>query len=223
MGHIAWNRILREANQVADGLTKNSLMKEEDYHNKDSFPLRALENSFFYFFSDSIVTIVWCGCICIVEPHKPFVFYFCSDSMSHPCHSLFACVTSVSALFEIRGNKGLVATQGERGWGGCKGNGGRRRKGSDEDCRKILENCKEAISSKSKTGKVIVIDVVINEKKDEHEITRLKLLMDLNMACLLNGKERREEDWKKLFVEAGFQSYKISPLTGYLSLIEIYP
>ncbi|KAL2329867.1 hypothetical protein Fmac_017448 [Flemingia macrophylla] len=94
---------------------------------------------------------------------------------------------------------------------------------SDKDCRKILENCKEAISSAGKKGKVIVIDVVINENRDEHEITALKLLMDVHMASVINGKERREEEWKKLFVEAGFQSYKITPLTGYLSLIEIYP
>ncbi|XP_020219983.1 isoflavone 7-O-methyltransferase [Cajanus cajan] len=94
---------------------------------------------------------------------------------------------------------------------------------NDNDCMKILENSKEAISSAGKKGKVIVIDIVINENKEEHEITGLKLMMDVHMASVINGKERREEEWKKLFVKAGFQSYKISPLTGYLSLIEIYP
>ncbi|KAK7394403.1 hypothetical protein VNO78_14931 [Psophocarpus tetragonolobus] len=94
---------------------------------------------------------------------------------------------------------------------------------SDNDCKKILENCREAISSKGKRGKVIVIDVVINEKQDDHEVTGLKHLLNICMACLHNGKERTEEEWKKLFVEAGFQSYKIFPFSGYLSLIEIYP
>ncbi|KAK7295464.1 hypothetical protein RJT34_18373 [Clitoria ternatea] len=93
---------------------------------------------------------------------------------------------------------------------------------TDKDCRKILENCKEAISNNGKRGKVIIIDVVINEKQEEHKVTELKLLMDVNMACV-NGRERTEEEWKKLFIEAGFKDYKISPLTGYLSLIEIYP
>ncbi|XP_020219068.1 isoflavone 7-O-methyltransferase [Cajanus cajan] len=93
---------------------------------------------------------------------------------------------------------------------------------SDKDCVKILKNCKEAISTNGKKGKVIIIDVVINENQDQHEVTELKLLMDVNMACV-NGKERSEEEWMKLFKEAGFQGYKISPLTGYLSLIEIYP
>ncbi|KAL9297269.1 hypothetical protein ACSQ67_023165 [Phaseolus vulgaris] len=94
---------------------------------------------------------------------------------------------------------------------------------NDKDCRKILENCKEAISDKGSRGKVIVVDVVMNANEDEEELTGLKLLIDVRMRCFINGKERKEQEWKKLFVEAGFQSYKISPFTGYLSLIEIYP
>nr|AFK42082.1 unknown [Lotus japonicus] len=92
----------------------------------------------------------------------------------------------------------------------------------DKDCIKILQKCKEAISDNGEKGKVIVIDIVINEKQEEHEITGTKLLMDVNMASL-NGKERDEQEWKKLFLESGFKDYKISPLTGLLSLIEIYP
>ncbi|TKY59216.1 Flavonoid 4'-O-methyltransferase [Spatholobus suberectus] len=34
---------------------------------------------------------------------------------------------------------------------------------SDDDCIKILKNCKDAISGKGKGGKVIIIDIVINE------------------------------------------------------------
>ncbi|RDX93205.1 Isoflavone 7-O-methyltransferase, partial [Mucuna pruriens] len=93
---------------------------------------------------------------------------------------------------------------------------------TDEDCRKILKNCREAISNNGKTGKVIIIDIVINEKQDEHQVTELKFLLDVTMACV-NGEERSEEEWNKLFMEVGFQDYKIFPLTGYLSLIEIYP
>ncbi|CAK8540730.1 unnamed protein product [Lathyrus sativus] len=93
---------------------------------------------------------------------------------------------------------------------------------TDKDCIKILKKCKEAITSDEKKGKVIIIDVVINEKKDDIQITQIKLQMDIFISCI-NGKERNEEEWKKLFVEAGFKDYKISPLTGLLSLIEIYP
>ncbi|KAK7394391.1 hypothetical protein VNO78_14918 [Psophocarpus tetragonolobus] len=94
---------------------------------------------------------------------------------------------------------------------------------SDKECRRISENCKEAISNNDKGGKIIIMDVVINEKLDDHKVTKLKLLMDVNKACVVNGKERNEEEWKKLFMEAGFPNYKISSLTGYFSLIEIYP
>ncbi|KAI5432251.1 Isoflavone-7-O-methyltransferase 9 [Lathyrus oleraceus] len=93
---------------------------------------------------------------------------------------------------------------------------------TDEDCIKILEKCKEAITSDEKVGKVILMEIVMNEKKDDHQITQVKMQMDVNMACV-NGKERNEEEWKKLFVEAGFKDYKISPLTELLSIIEIYP
>ncbi|WVZ04792.1 hypothetical protein V8G54_018138 [Vigna mungo] len=94
---------------------------------------------------------------------------------------------------------------------------------NDEDCKRILENCKKAISGKGESGKVIVIENVINEGQDEQGLTGLKLALDVKMTSLLNGKERREEEWKKLIVEAGFQNYKISPFTGCLSLIQIYP
>ena len=46
--------------------------------------------------------------------------------------------------------------------------------------------------------------------------------MDVNMACL-NGKERNEEEQNKLLRGAGFKDYKISPSTGFVSLIEAYP
>jgi len=93
---------------------------------------------------------------------------------------------------------------------------------TDKDCIKILKKCKEAVTSDGKRGKVIVIDMVINEKKEENQLTQIKLLMNVTISCV-NGKERNEEEWKNLFIEAGFQDYKISPFTGLMSLIEIYP
>ncbi|MED6108355.1 Isoflavone 7-O-methyltransferase [Stylosanthes scabra] len=93
----------------------------------------------------------------------------------------------------------------------------------DEHCVKILRNCKDAIlNTNVKKGKIIVIDTVINEKSDEYELTQMKLRMDIVMTNV-NGKERSEEELKKLFLEVGFQDYKISPLNVIYSLIEIYP
>ncbi|XLS56642.1 hypothetical protein HN51_006397 [Arachis hypogaea] len=73
----------------------------------------------------------------------------------------------------------------------------------EEHCVKILKKCKDAISNNTKGGKAIVIDLVINEKQDEFGLTQMKLRMDIAMTTL-NGKERSEEEFKKLFLEAGF-------------------
>jgi hypothetical protein len=86
-----------------------------------------------------------------------------------------------------------------------------------------LKKCKEAISSKEKGGKVIIVDVVIDEKEDEKELTETKLLFDMLMMVVAAGKERSVKEWEKLFLEAGFSHYKITPLFGLRSLIEVYP
>ncbi|GLT70466.1 hypothetical protein SLA2020_425450 [Shorea laevis] len=72
---------------------------------------------------------------------------------------------------------------------------------SDEECVKILKRCKEAITSKGKEGKVIIIDVVINEEKDEDEVTKTKLLFDTLMMVYSTEKREtrkngRSSSWK---------------------------
>ncbi|KAJ7968623.1 O-methyltransferase [Quillaja saponaria] len=85
----------------------------------------------------------------------------------------------------------------------------------DEDCVKVLKKCREAIiASKDRGGKVIVIDIVINEKKDEHELTEAKLFFDMLMMVVVTGRERNEKEWEKLFLEAGFSHYTITPIFG---------
>ncbi|XP_021294631.1 probable O-methyltransferase 3 [Herrania umbratica] len=93
----------------------------------------------------------------------------------------------------------------------------------DEDCIKILKRCREAIPTQGAKGKVIIIDIVINVKEDEHELTEAKLFFDMLMMVMVTGRERTEQDWQKLFMAAGFTDYKISPLFGLRSLIEVYP
>lgn len=93
---------------------------------------------------------------------------------------------------------------------------------NDDDCVKILQNCKEALLRKGKEGKVIIIDTVINEKQDEHEMTEVKLYFDIIMMASFNGKERDEKNWKHIFNKAGFEYYKIFPIFGFRSVIELY-
>ncbi|XP_038702410.1 isoflavone 4'-O-methyltransferase-like [Tripterygium wilfordii] len=97
---------------------------------------------------------------------------------------------------------------------------------SDEDCLKILKNCKEAIGGKGKGGKVIIIDSVLSDQRSngDQESTELMLIFDIMMMALFTGKERSEKEWEKLFLDAGFSHYKIiTSMFGFRSLIEVYP
>ncbi|KAL4299708.1 hypothetical protein AHAS_Ahas17G0127900 [Arachis hypogaea] len=96
---------------------------------------------------------------------------------------------------------------------------------NDEEGLKILRKCKEAIMKNgSKGGKVIIIDMVMkDEKKGDDESLQTQLFFDMLMMVLHNGKERNEKEWAKLIFSAGFSDYKIIPILGIRSLIEIYP
>ncbi|CAN0853270.1 Trans-resveratrol di-O-methyltransferase [Linum grandiflorum] len=92
---------------------------------------------------------------------------------------------------------------------------------TDEDCKKILKRCKEAIQEKK--GKLILIEMVIEESKNDSEMSKTRLLVDMEMMMLCQGKERTEAEWKNLFLESGFSSSKITNTAGLNSIIEVYP
>ncbi|KAF8016448.1 hypothetical protein BT93_H1843 [Corymbia citriodora subsp. variegata] len=94
---------------------------------------------------------------------------------------------------------------------------------SDEKCIEILKRSKEAVSGRGKVGKVIMIDMVVGNQTEDHRSTETQLFFDMLMMVNLNGKERSEKEWKKLFVDAGFRGYKIISRLGLRSLVEIYP
>lgn len=92
---------------------------------------------------------------------------------------------------------------------------------SDEDCVKILKNCRKAIPEK--TGKVIIVDVVL-EPEGEGLFDNTGLVFDLlMMAHSSGGKERSEPEWRKLLQEGGFVKYKIIKIPSFLSIIEAHP
>ncbi|KAK4738084.1 hypothetical protein R3W88_001781 [Solanum pinnatisectum] len=93
---------------------------------------------------------------------------------------------------------------------------------NDEDCVKILKKFKESIPSKKEGGKVIIIDIVLENPKQSNEFVRAQHNMDMLMMVLCAAKERTEKEWEKLFVEAGFNEYKIFPILG-LRLLEFLP
>lgn len=93
---------------------------------------------------------------------------------------------------------------------------------SDEDCVKILNRSKEAISKNGNGGKIIIMDIVVDSESDVPKAAETSLLFDLNMMVLFNGKERDEQEWKNIFHEAGYSRYKIYQTVGVGSIIELY-
>ncbi|CAK9164795.1 unnamed protein product [Ilex paraguariensis] len=94
---------------------------------------------------------------------------------------------------------------------------------SDEESLRILKKCREAIPSKDKGGKVIIIDMIVQNQKGDDESIETQLFFDMLMMIVLTGRERNEKEWAKLFFDAGFSDYKITPILGLRSVIEVYP
>jgi hypothetical protein len=93
----------------------------------------------------------------------------------------------------------------------------------DEECVKILKKCKEAIPSKANGGKVMIIDMVLDEQeKGDPTATETHLFLDMVMMVSLKGKERTVQEWPQLIFKAGFTDYKIYPILGLRSLIELF-
>jgi hypothetical protein len=85
-----------------------------------------------------------------------------------------------------------------------------------------LKNCKEAIPPRDAGGKVIIVDMVVGFGPNETVTRETQILYNLFIMCI-EGIEREESMWKKIFMEAGFSNYKIISVLGVRSVIELYP
>jgi len=94
---------------------------------------------------------------------------------------------------------------------------------TDEGCVKILRRCKEAIPAREGGGKVIIIDLVVGSKNSHPKSMETQLYWDMLMMVVYRAAERNEHEWRKIFTEAGFTDYKITPALGLRSVIELYP
>ena len=79
----------------------------------------------------------------------------------------------------------------------------------DNECIKILKNCKQAIPSRDAGGKVIIIDIVVGSKSSDIKLLETQVICDLDIMKI-GGAERDEQEWKKIFLEAGFKDYLIA-------------
>ncbi|RCV37819.1 hypothetical protein SETIT_8G093100v2 [Setaria italica] len=93
---------------------------------------------------------------------------------------------------------------------------------NDEDCVKILEQCRKAIPSREEGGKVIIIEIVLGPSMGPI-MYEAQLLMDMLMMVNTRGRQRDENDWRDIFIKAGFSDYKIVKKIGARGIIEVYP
>lgn len=89
----------------------------------------------------------------------------------------------------------------------------------DEDCVKILTRCRKAIHT---GGKVIIVDMVVGSSPSK-DMLQVQLQFDLLMMAVTSGKERDEQQWHKIFMDAGFSNYERRPVMGFTSITQLYP
>lgn len=65
--------------------------------------------------------------------------------------------------------------------------------------------------------------MVVDLEKQEEKGIETQLYFDVLMMAGPAGKERTEKEWAKLFNNSGFQNYKITPILGLRSVIELFP
>ncbi|XP_030546243.1 (R,S)-reticuline 7-O-methyltransferase-like [Rhodamnia argentea] len=96
----------------------------------------------------------------------------------------------------------------------------------DEECVKILKNCRKAIASPDRKpiGKVIIIDLVLLDQDGDSPFEDIGVTFDLlMMAHQSGGKERTEAEWKELLEQGGFPRYNIIKIQALPSIIEAFP
>ena len=89
----------------------------------------------------------------------------------------------------------------------------------DEECVKILMQCRKAIHA---GGKVIILDMIVGSSPSK-DMLDVQLQLDLLMMAVTSGKERDEQQWNKIFMDAGFSHYKTRPILGMTSITQLYP
>ncbi len=86
----------------------------------------------------------------------------------------------------------------------------------DEKSLAILRNCRRAMSTKAK---LLLVEMVI----PQGDVSFFGKLLDLNMLVNFGGRERTEQEYRKLLSDAGFQLSRIVPTRTPSSLIEARP
>ncbi|CAN6460679.1 unnamed protein product [Victoria cruziana] len=78
---------------------------------------------------------------------------------------------------------------------------------SDEECKKVLKNCYEALPE---DGKLILCDTVVPEEADDSERTRMMLVEDIFLMAIYAAdfRNRTESEYRRLGEAAGFGGFR---------------
>jgi hypothetical protein len=83
---------------------------------------------------------------------------------------------------------------------------------------RILHHCRFALPA---GGRLLVIEFVLPDAVGEpDEQLEDQLMSDLNMLAVTGGKERSALEWTRLLNSTGFESIRVIPVAGGLSIIE---
>lgn len=86
----------------------------------------------------------------------------------------------------------------------------------DDQCRTILRNCRQAVSSQ---GRLLVLEALMRPG-NEPDYTKY---LDVNMLVVTEGRERTREEYADLFRSTGFELTRIVPTGSEISIIEGRP
>ncbi|MBV9210981.1 MAG: methyltransferase [Acidobacteria bacterium] len=90
----------------------------------------------------------------------------------------------------------------------------------DENCLRILRNCRAAMKQQSK---LLVIEIVLPARLSQSPMTYPLVMTDLQMLVMTGGRERTEPEFRALLREAGFELRRVIQTRGLDSLIECVP
>ena len=86
----------------------------------------------------------------------------------------------------------------------------------DEDCVRILKNCKAALP---RSGKVVIVEYVLPEIPESGVEELLNVMMS---AYTSGGKERTEMEFRILGKQGGFQGFRKVCTSSHFCFLELY-
>lgn len=88
----------------------------------------------------------------------------------------------------------------------------------DDKAVLILKNCRKALAGKP-NAKILLVESVLPEGNEPH----LGKFIDLEMFVFPGGRERTEDEFRKLFSQAGLRLARVVPMNAPLWLVEGVP